>query len=148
MRPQPSIEIVLRRTADSLEHAARETSDTPLAAHVLSPAAGLLRQIADSFDTYVAGRLTEIDRLAQLASAASALLDDKDSGRLDRLLDAATRTSGYLPATQLDELADSLHRELLAVQEKIETRQDRGNRELAEKIWAEQTARSHVAPPW
>jgi hypothetical protein len=145
MRPQPSIEIVLQRAAESLERAAGETADETLAALVLVPVANLLRRIADDFDTYVSGRLAEIDRLVVLATAASAVVGTEDSGQLDRLLEAARRTSGYLPATQLDDLADAFHRELLVVQEKIETCPDRQGRELAGRIWAEQTGSAPAA---
>jgi hypothetical protein len=142
MRPQPSIDTVLQRAAEALERAARETDDAPLAAHVLSPIAGLLRHIADSLDTYVSGRLAEIDRLAALAAASVSVLSEEERGNLERLLDAARSASGYLRTTELDDLADSFHRELIAVQERINAHRDHGSRELAERIWTEQTVGS------
>jgi hypothetical protein len=139
MRPQPSVDTVLRAAAESLDGAARETNDIPLRAHVLSPVAGLLRQIADCLDTYVADRLIEIDRLAVLAAASAEILPAEERVDLARLLDDARSTSGYLPASHLDELADALHRELIAVQEKIQEGRYRGGQVIADRIWAEQT---------
>jgi hypothetical protein len=141
MRPQPSIEIVLQRAAESLQDGAAKTSDAALADLVLSPVASLLRVVAASFDTYVADRLAEIDRLAALAADADAFLGGEYSGQVNPLLDAARKASGYVPAAKLDDLADALQRELVAAQERIETRQDPASRELAERIWAEQTAK-------
>jgi hypothetical protein len=106
---------------------------------VLGPTAWLLRRIATDFDSYVPDRLAEIERLAVLATAASAIAETDDAGGLNGLLDAARKASGHLPASQLDDLTDALHRELVAVQERIELATDQPSVTLAAGIWAEQT---------
>jgi hypothetical protein len=138
MRPQPPFPIALRRAAEILEHAARETTDLVLASKVLRPAAAVLHRVAADFDAYVPSRLMEIDRLAALVAEAAAVSGPDEAARLASLIDAAREASGRLLASQLDDLVDALHRELIAVLQAIEPAMDQRRLALATAIWAEQ----------
>ena len=138
MRFQPSLPEMLEVASRRLDRAAAECDDPHLSRHLLGSLARLLEHAGQRFDTYVACRLDEIERLGVLLGRVGDHLAPDDRSALDAARKAADEASGRLPVSRLEALCDDLNSALIEAQTLLEARADPTLKPLLDEIFAEQ----------